>query len=88
MSTSYISSEAQSVERVASVSPYTRGLRSHFRFRGSTLPALLTLIKNKKRAENVGKNKKKIGVARGEINKKLILEMKISSPEISRIEEW
>lgn len=61
MSTSYISSGAQSVGRVASVSPYTRGLRSRFRFRGSTLPALLTLIKNKKKAENVGRKKIKNG---------------------------
>lgn len=65
MSTSYISSGVQSVGRVASVSPYMRGLRSRFRFRGRTLPALLTLIKNKKKAENVGKKNKK----RGRINK-------------------
>lgn len=58
MSTSYISSGVQPVGRVASVSPYTRGLRSRFRFRGSTLPALLTLIKEQEESWECGKKTK------------------------------
>lgn len=61
MSTSYISSAVHCVGRVASAPPYTRGLHSHFLFRGSTPPALLTLIKNKKKAENDEKQKTGMG---------------------------
>jgi len=57
MSTSYISSAVHCVGCVASASPYTHDRHSHFLFRGSTPPALLTLIKNKKRTENDEKPK-------------------------------
>ncbi|KYM82348.1 hypothetical protein ALC53_07136 [Atta colombica] len=62
MSTSYISFGVHCVGRVASAPLYTRGLHSHFLFRGSTPPALLTLIKNKKKAENDEKQKRGRGM--------------------------
>ena len=62
MSTSYISSGVHCVGRVVSAPLYTRGLHSHFLFRGSTPPALLTLIKNKKKAENDEKQKRGRGI--------------------------
>lgn len=62
MSTSYISSGVHCVGRVASAPPYTRGLHSHFLFRGSTPPAFLTLIKNNKKAKNDEKQKRVRGV--------------------------
>lgn len=72
MSTSYISSGVHCVGHVVLASPYTYGLRSRFRFRGSTPPAFLILIKNKKKAENDEKQKQNGGRGKRSANRKLL----------------